>query len=66
MGGPASASALTYWFARSGLADAVTERAGERGQAGTCPDAFRVRGQRPRDPIPALLAEVLSAHWDGP
>lgn len=69
------ATALAYWLTQShlskaGLANAVTERARARGHTHINPDDSRVRGwlrgQRPRDPVPALLAEVLSAHCGQP
>ncbi|MFB8761152.1 hypothetical protein [Nocardiopsis alba] len=69
------ASALAYWITQSGLskaalAKAITERARARGHTHIAPDDSRVRGwlrgQRPRDPVPALLAEVLSSHCGQP
>ncbi|MGW1071553.1 transcriptional regulator [Streptomyces sp. NPDC002537] len=66
----AGETALRYWFRLSGisknaLARAVSERAAERGHHQVRPDGSRVRrwienGERPRDPVPGLLAEVLS------
>ncbi|GAA1108139.1 transcriptional regulator [Nocardiopsis metallicus] len=65
-------SALRYWFRLSGLsksalARAVTERASQRGHPQVRPDGSRVRrwindGERPRDPVPGLIAEILSEH----
>ncbi|XKK39688.1 hypothetical protein HFP72_01995 [Nocardiopsis sp. ARC36] len=69
------ATALAYWITQSrlskaALAKAVTERARAHGHTHITPDDSRVRGwlrgQRPRDPVPALLAEVLSAHCGQP
>ncbi|MFC9084898.1 hypothetical protein [Nocardiopsis dassonvillei] len=62
-------SALRHWFERSGLAKKelarlVTERARAEGHLHVRPDGARVRGwlrgEQPREPIPALLAEILS------
>ena len=59
---------LIYWQQLSGLnntrlAAAIRERAGERGHRQVQPDARRVRawrhGERPRDPVPELILEVL-------
>jgi hypothetical protein len=60
---------LIYWQQRAGfnntrLAAAIRERAGKRGHRHVQPDARRVRawrhGERPRDPVPELILEVLS------
>jgi hypothetical protein len=60
---------LIYWQQRAGFnntrfAAAIRERAGERGHRHVQPDARRVRawrqGERPRDPVPAVMLEVLS------
>jgi hypothetical protein len=60
---------LAHYEARSGfshaeLARAVTRRAKAAGEAHICPDGSRVRrwleGERPRDPVPRLLAEVFT------
>lgn len=60
---------LIYWQQRAGLnntrlAVAIRERAGARGHRHVQPDARRVRawrqGERPRDPVPELILEVLS------
>lgn len=60
---------LAHYEARSGfshaeLARAVTRRAKEAGEAHICPDGSRVRrwleGERPRAPVPLLLAEVFT------
>jgi hypothetical protein len=60
---------LAHYEARSGyshaeLARAVTQRAKAAGEAHICPDGSRVRrwleGERPRDPVPRLLAEVFT------
>jgi len=60
---------LAHYEARSGfshaeLARAVTRRAKAAGEAHICPDGSRVRrwleGERPRDPVPQLLAEVFT------
>lgn len=60
---------LAHWFEQSGFskggfATAVTERARASGYRHVNPDASRVRawlrGERPRDPVPQLLADVLS------
>lgn len=63
-------TALRYWFRLSGmsknaLARAVTKRAAERGHPQVRPDGSRVRrwvdnGERPRAPVPDLIAEILS------
>ncbi|MER6684618.1 transcriptional regulator [Streptomyces olivaceoviridis] len=63
-------TALRYWFRLSGLsknalARAITELAAERGHPQVRPDGSRVRrwldnGERPRDPVPDLIAEILS------
>ena len=59
---------LSYWQQRAGfnntrLAAAIRERAGTRGHRHVQPDARRVRawrqGERPRDPVPELILEVL-------
>lgn len=59
---------LIYWQQRAGfnntrLAVAIRERAGRRGYRQVQPDARRVRawrqGERPRDPVPGLILEVL-------
>lgn len=65
-------TALRYWFRLSGLsktslARAVTELAATRGHSHVRPDGSRVRrwvddGERPRDPVPDLIAEILSQH----
>lgn len=51
-------------FSHAGLARAVTRRAKAAGEAHICPDGSRVRrwleGERPRDPVPRLLAEVFT------
>jgi hypothetical protein len=61
---------LAHWMVRTGmsnveLARAVTVAAAERGERGIAPDESRVRrwltGEIPRPPVPALLADVLSA-----
>ncbi|MCX5207668.1 transcriptional regulator [Streptomyces sp. NBC_00237] len=61
---------LAHWLLRTGmsnveLARAVTVAAADRGERGITPDESRVRrwlkGEMPRPPVPALLAEVLSA-----
>lgn len=60
---------LIYWQQRAGLnntrfAAAIRERAGKLGHRHVQPDARRVRawrqGERPRDPVPELVLEVLS------
>ena len=60
---------LIYWQQRAGfnntrLAIAIRERAGKRGHRHVQPDARRVRawrqGERPRDPVPELILEILS------
>jgi hypothetical protein len=60
---------LAHYKARAGfshaeLARAVTRRAKAHGEAHICPDGSRVRrwlrGERPRDPVPDLLAEVFT------
>ena len=60
---------LIYWQQRAGfnntrLSAAIRERAGKRGHRHVQPDARRVRawrqGERPRDPVPELIVEVLS------
>lgn len=63
-------TAFRYWLRLSGmsknaLARAVTERAAVRGHAQVRPDGSRVRrwldnGERPRAPVPDLIAEILS------
>lgn len=62
-------SALAYWIAASGfsqrgLAAAIIEHARKSGHAQVRPDGSRVRrwigGQRPRPPVPEILAAVLS------
>jgi hypothetical protein len=62
---------LIYWQRRAGLnntrlAAAIRECAGKRGYRHVQPDARRVRawrqGERPRDPVPELIVEVLSEH----
>ena len=59
---------LIYWQQRAGLnntrlAVAIRERAEARGHRHVQPDARRVRawrqGERPRDPVPELILEVL-------
>lgn len=68
---PTANHSLIYWQQRAGLnnsrfAAAIRERAGKVGQRHVQPDARRVRawrqGERPRDPVPKLLLEVLSEH----
>ena len=63
---------LAYWFGRSGwnkheLARLVTQRAHELGHRHICTDATRVRrwlgGERPRDPIPAILSQLFSERF---
>ncbi|MFD9701659.1 hypothetical protein [Lentzea sp. NPDC059081] len=70
-----SGTALRTWFDRSGLskialAKAVTTLAVETGHHQIRPDGSRVRrwldGERPRDPVPGLLAQVLSCHVGRP
>ncbi|HEY2579266.1 MAG TPA: hypothetical protein VGI74_23410 [Streptosporangiaceae bacterium] len=60
---------LAHYEARSGfshaeLARAVTRRARAAGEAHICPDGSRVRrwleGERPRAPVPRMLAEVFT------
>lgn len=62
---------LIYWQQRAGLnntrfAAAIRDRAGKLGHRHVQPDARRVRawrqGERPRDPVPELVLEVLSEH----
>ncbi|MEV7869205.1 transcriptional regulator [Streptomyces sp. NPDC088124] len=63
-------TALRYWFRLSGmsknaLARAVTELATENGHTQVRPDGSRVRrwidnGERPRPPVPDLIAKILS------
>lgn len=69
------ATALAHWITQSRLskktlAKAVTARARTRGHTHIAPDESRVRGwlrgQRPREPVPVLLAEVLSVHCGQP
>jgi hypothetical protein len=64
-----------YWQQRAGfnntrLAVAIRERAGKRGHRHVQPDARRVRawrqGERPRDPVPELILEVLSENVGAP
>lgn len=67
---PAHETTLRYWFRCSGLsktalAKAITTLAIQRGHHQVRPDASRVRrwiedGERPRNPVPVLLAQVLS------
>jgi hypothetical protein len=67
---PPHETTLRYWFRRSGLsktalAKAITTLAINRGLHQIRPDASRVRrwidnGERPRDPVSVLLAQVLS------
>jgi hypothetical protein len=67
---PARETALRYWFrcsgmSKSALARAITTLAIQRGHCQVRPDASRVRrwidhGERPRNPVPVLLAQVLS------
>ena len=66
---------LIYWQQRAGfnntrLAAAIRERAGRRGHRHVQPDARRVRawrqGERPRDPVPELILEVLSERIGAP
>ena len=66
---------LVYWQQRAGLnntrfAIAIRERAGDHGHRHVQPDARRVRawrqGERPRDPVPALILEVLSVRIGAP
>ncbi|MGW2601226.1 transcriptional regulator [Streptomyces klenkii] len=65
-----SESAFAYWFricdfTKKGLAAAVTREAGRAGYPQVRPDGSRVRrwlgGERPRPPVPELLAAVFSA-----
>lgn len=60
---------LAHYQARAGfsyaeLARAVTRRARASGEPHICPDGSRVRrwlrGERPREPVPSLLAEVFT------
>jgi hypothetical protein len=60
---------LIHWQQRAGfnntrLAAAIRDRAGKAGYRHVQPDARRVRawrqGERPRDPVPELILEVLS------
>ncbi|MEU6245694.1 transcriptional regulator [Streptomyces sp. NPDC047024] len=63
-------TAFRYWFRLSGmtknaLARTITKLAVERGHPQVRPDGSRVRrwldhGERPRDPVPDLIAEILS------
>jgi hypothetical protein len=63
-------TAFRYWFrlsemSKNALARTVTERAAARGHIQVRPDGSRVRrwldhGERPRDPVPDLIAEILS------
>jgi hypothetical protein len=65
-----SESALRYWFRLSGmsknaLARAITDQAAKAGHHQVHPDGSRVRrwiedGERPRAPVPDLIAHVLS------
>lgn len=67
---PAHETTLRYWFRCSGLsktslAKAVTTLAIQHGHPHIRPDASRVRrwiedGEHPRNPVPVLLAQVLS------
>jgi hypothetical protein len=66
---------LIYWQQRAGfnntrLSAAIRERAGNRGHRHVQPDARRVRawrqGERPRDPVPELIVEVLSERIGAP
>jgi hypothetical protein len=67
---PAHETALRYWFrcsrlSKTALAKAVTTLAIQHGHRQIRPDASRVRrwienGERPRNPVPELLAQVLS------
>jgi tetratricopeptide (TPR) repeat protein len=68
---PSANHTLIYWQRRAGLnntrfAAAIRERAGKLGHRHVQPDARRVRawrqGERPRDPVPELVVEVLSEH----
>jgi hypothetical protein len=70
-GTPSANHSLIYWQQRAGLnntrfAAAIRERAGRLGHRHVQPDARRVRawrqGERPRDPVPELVLEVLSEH----
>jgi hypothetical protein len=73
---PAHETTLRYWFRCSGLsktalAKAVTALAIQHGHRQIRPDASRVRrwienGERPRNPVPMLLAQVLSEHVGRP
>ncbi|MEU1377953.1 transcriptional regulator [Streptomyces triculaminicus] len=66
---PSAESAFAYWvrlslFTKKGLATAVTAKAAATGHPQVRPDGSRVRrwlgGERPRPPVPDLLAAVLS------
>jgi hypothetical protein len=66
---------LIYWQQRAGfnntrLATAIRDRAGKAGYRHVQPDARRVRawrqGERPRDPVPELILEVLSERIGSP
>jgi tetratricopeptide (TPR) repeat protein len=66
---------LIYWQQRAGfnntrLAAAIRDRAGKAGYRHVQPDARRVRawrqGERPRDPVPELILEVLSERIGAP
>lgn len=70
-GSPPVNHRLIYWQQRAGLnntrfAAAIREHAGKLGHRHVQPDARRVRawrqGERPRDPVPELVLEVLSEH----
>jgi hypothetical protein len=63
-------TALRYWvrlsgMSKGGLARAITELAASHGHPQVRPDGSRVRrwiehGERPRDPVPELIAQILS------
>jgi hypothetical protein len=66
---------LIYWQQRAGLnntrlAIAIRERAEARGHRHVQPDARRVRawrhGERPRDPVPELILEVIGERIGAP
>jgi hypothetical protein len=66
---------LIYWQQRAGLnntrfAAAIREHAGKHGHRHVQPDARRIRawrqGERPRDPVPELMLEVLSERVGAP
>lgn len=62
--------ALQHWFdlsgySKHGLAQEITRRAYAAGHKHVSPDGSRVRrwlneGERPRDPVPAILAQIFS------